>query len=421
MAEQYIEALGAQTTDVGEVNLQCRFVSEKEDKVFFVSVCGVSDAANVTTLMDPWLRLLIFDMMETGGTWTVRGTVSKSCLRNMERFVDFWGVIDPANCARVSLLATEVWDDSAEATNDSALLPFSGGVDACYSAYRHIHHLAGHKNMEIKGAMMVHGADISLAQEKLFDRSLQHNRELLADLGIRKLHVIRTNYRELGSKRFDWGGHTHMAALIGLASFLSPLYKNIVIGSSDPYPVAPLKWGDNPVSDYMLTSRNFEVHVDDFSKSRTEKAELLTRWALGMQKLRVCWESAVSGEASHNCGHCEKCVRTNLNFLACGVQLDCMPKLTLEEIAVNRGEIHLLREYDTIVSYARKHGCKASWVPVVEQKIARCRHRLAWPLWVKKVWNKAVFRIAHICFAGASTPQEKWKKYNYIRNNSIPL
>lgn len=421
MKEQYIEAITSPQVAADGVCLLCRFVSDKEEKNFSVSIDGVSGMADVTPLMDPWLRILIFDMMETGGAWLVKGTASASCLRNMERFAEFWAAVDPDNCQPITLLSERVWDDSDEPTDNGAILPFSGGVDACYSAYRHSHHLAGHKNMEIKGAMMVHGADISLEQAPLFERSLQHNRELLADLGITKMHIIRTNYREIASRRFDWGGHTHMAVLVGLASFLCPLYKNIVIGSSDPYPVAPLKWGDNPVSDYMLASRNFAVHVDDFSKSRTEKAELLTQWPLGMQKLRVCWESAASGTIEHNCGHCEKCVRTNLNFLACGVQLPGMPVLSLNEIAANRGEIHLLREYDTIVAYAKSHNCMEPWVSILEKKIARCRRRMAWPRLAKKVWNRGVRYIAKRKFADMATQQEAWEYRNYIRNNSIPL
>lgn len=403
------------------LELKARLESPLGEKVFTTIIGGVEDESRVTTRMDPWLRLLVFDMMEVGGDWEIRGTVSKSCLRNMERFIEYWHQLLPAMCPLVKLAPKEVYDDSAETTDNGAIVPFSGGVDACYTAYRHTHHLAGHKNLDIKAALMVHGADIPLANQEQFDAGLRHNQEMLADLGVHKIHVIRTDYRMVGTTRYDWGAFTHMAVLIGLASFLSPLYKNVLIGSSDPYSVAPLNWGDNPVSDFMLASRDFNVHVDDFSKNRTEKAALLTNWKVGMEKLRVCWESSLNGTNSHNCGHCEKCIRTNLNFLACGVQLPCMPVLSLKEIAANHGEILLLREYITLLDYAHARNCTEPWVAVMDRKIKKYQARLAWPRVLKRVWNKAVKITTRWKFRHASTQKELWARRNYLRDRTIPL
>lgn len=415
-----IEALPERHMTEHGLEVKARLVSELGEKVFTTVIGGVENESQVTTLMDPWLRLLIFDMMEVGGDWEVRGTVSKSCLRNMERFNDYWHSID-STCAIVHLHAENVFDDSAEATDNGALLPFSGGLDASYTAYRHTHHLAGHKNLDIKAALMVHGADIPLDKQEQFDAALHHNQEMLADLGVHKVHVIRTDYHTMSTQNFDWGYHTHMAVLIGLASFLSPMYKNVVTGSSSPFPVVPKKWGDNPISDYMLGSRIFEVHTDDFSKSRTEKAELVCNWKVGMEKLRVCWESSLDGTGTHNCGHCEKCIRTNLNFLACGVQLPGMPVLSLKEIAANHGEIHLMRVYTSLLDYAHAHNCTDPWVPIMERKIKKYQARLAWPRLLKRVWNKAVKITALWKFRHASTQKEFRARYNYWHNRSIPL
>lgn len=421
MSEQFIEMLPEREFAGQCVSLKCRIVTPEQEKICFVEVESVAAETDVTDLMDPWLRLFIFDMMARGGEWEIRGKVSRSCLRNMERFADYWHCIDGGRCRKIALLAPAPVDDSAWPTDDGALLPFSGGLDASYTAYRHTHHLAGHKNMDVRAAMMVHGADIALNQKDYFERSLQHNREMLADLGITKVHVIRTNYREIGTSCMDWGLHTHMAVLMGLASFLSPLYHNVVVGSTYPYPVAPLLWGSNPVSDQMLSSPAFSVWVDDFSKGRTDKAELVAQWPVGMQRLRVCYESSLISTEQHNCGHCEKCIRTNLNFLACGVQLPGMPVLSLAEIAENRGEIHLMPEYTSLLEYTHAHHCEAPWVAVMEKKMKRNRFLLSLPRLVKRCWNRWVRMRANAKYRHAATKAEHWEKHVYIRNRSIPL
>lgn len=418
---QYLALLPERPMTEKGLQIQARLVCANFNKLFTNVISEIQKEEEVTTLADPWIRLLAFDMMAVGGTWHIKGTSSKSCLRNMERFMDYWHTVAPEKCRETTLVSEQVDDDSQEPTDDSALLPFSGGLDACYTAYRHTHGLAGHKNLDIRAAMMIHGADIPLCQQENFDAALQHNRSMLNDLGITKIHVIRTDYRTVGDNSFDWGVYTHMAVLIGLASFLSPLYKNVVAGSSNPYTASPLKWGSNPISDMMLSSLIFSVWIDDCSKNRTEKAALVSQWKVGMQNLRVCWESAISGTGEHNCGHCEKCVRTNLNFLACGVQLPCMPVLRLKEISDNRGEIHLLREYAPLVNYARQHGCNEPWVDIMEQKIARCQRKLRWPRGVKRIWNKGVLVLARVFYRSADTPTEKWKRRNFIHYNSIPM
>lgn len=401
---------------------KARLVCDSYDKTFTTAITELSSPDDITTLADPWVRLLSFDMMGVGGTWEIEGPVSKSCLCNMERFMEYWHTIAPDKCHETILKAEQVYDDSQEPTDDSALLPFSGGVDACYTAYRHTHGLAGHKNLEVKAAMMIHGADIPLNQPERFDEALEHNREMLSDIGIDKIHVIRTDYRTIGDKTFDWGEYTHMAFLIAMSSFLSPLYKNVVAGSTYPYHLSPLKWGSNPISDTLLGTRFFNVYIDDFSKNRTEKAALVSQWPMGTEKLRVCWEAPLNGSGKLNCGHCEKCIRTNLNFLACGVQLPNMPVLSLKEIKANHGEIHYQeREYEPLLKYAKEHGCKEPWVSILERKLNRNRRILALPEWVKKVWNYYIRQSARVFYHKPKTKEESWARNRYVVHHTIPL
>lgn len=51
--------------------------------------------------------------------------------------------------------------------------------------------------------------------------------------------------------------------------------------------------------------------------TRTAKVGLISNWPAGYDNLRVCWQGAMTG---HNCGTCEKCVRTKLNAIASGAR-----------------------------------------------------------------------------------------------------
>jgi hypothetical protein len=104
------------------------------------------------------------------------------------------------------------------------------------------------------------------------------------------------------------------------------------------------------------------VIYDGGEYARTEKAEGISDWAVGLNNLRVCWAGPLTGK---NCGVCEKCIRTKLNFLAVGAKLppslSGMPSL----IAVSRlrttneQQISLLND---IVDTAVQRNIKGPWV-----------------------------------------------------------
>jgi len=57
------------------------------------------------------------------------------------------------------------------------------------------------------------------------------------------------------------------------------------------------------------------VH-DGAGYSRTEKVVEIATHKTATRVLKVCWQGQ---ETFKNCGNCEKCIRTQLNFLAAGV------------------------------------------------------------------------------------------------------
>lgn len=111
---------------------------------------------------------------------------------------------------------------------------------------------------------------------------------MLKDLGIDKLYVIRCNYQNVFHEHAAlWGELSHLAVLAGLASFLAPSgYRNLIAGSSAPYDTLTIPWGSQPITDHLLSQRQFRVYPDGHGFSRTEKAEKLKNWPFGVPCLR---------------------------------------------------------------------------------------------------------------------------------------
>jgi hypothetical protein len=94
-----------------------------------------------------------------------------------------------------------------------------------------------------------------------------------------------------------------------------------VIASGRPYSHQLIKRGSNPLTDVMLSSDSFKIVHDGAEFTRCSKALYISSWTNGLRNLRVCWEGE---EKDKNCGKCEKCVRTILNFRVNGINLpDC--------------------------------------------------------------------------------------------------
>jgi hypothetical protein len=66
----------------------------------------------------------------------------------------------------------------------------------------------------------------------------------------------------------------------------------------------------------MMGGPSFPLYFTGAGKTRTDKAGALAGERAVLEQLRVCWERP---ESLGNCGMCEKCIRTKLNFMAHGV------------------------------------------------------------------------------------------------------
>jgi hypothetical protein len=258
--------------------------------------------------------------------------------------------------------AAVTWDEHAVAA-------FSGGMDATCTVIRHARGMVGHRSRRIAACALIHGFDIELANTAKFEESLRLATQTLSSLGLRAI-PIRTNYRSIA--RAHWLD-AHGAALVGALQMLKSVATSCLIGSSKPYDDMVLPYGSNPVTDPLLSSASFAVLHDGAEFDRTGKAAVVATWAEGLANLRVCWSG---DQVAANCGRCEKCTRTKMNFLANKVEPPATlgPALHLDDIRrLKVANKAVMVEFDQILSAARAHGVDAPWVRALDRRLKRLK------------------------------------------------
>ena len=117
------------------------------------------------------------------------------------------------------------------------------------------------------------------------------------------------------------------------------------------------------------------VH-DGAGFSRTEKVALIATDALASKTIKVCWEGKDTYE---NCGVCEKCIRTRLNFAAVGItNPECFDdRLTVAHIrSLKAHQPTQLNELRLILEYAKKRNIAEPWNKALKAKLRRARQNL---------------------------------------------
>ena len=258
---------------------------------------------------DAYLLAALLPAMQVKADISVRGTVSSELLANLNELQYVWKRWCPEQYALIDIKVEQVRDNEIRA--DGAVAAFSGGADAQFTTYRHAMKQAGYSTQTIRAGVLVHGFDIPLSDLEGFAGAESLAAKALADLGL-DLFSVTSNVRELWDINWEHHCGTALAAVLsGLSSYAGAG----LIGSSDPYGELYEPWGSHPITDPLMSSGVFKIIHDGAGFGRAEKVEVIAKWPKGMQNLRVCWQGS---ERDRNCGVCEKCVRTRLNFLVAG-------------------------------------------------------------------------------------------------------
>lgn len=326
---------------------------------------------NLCENADPFVVGAIYRIMECGFDVKVHGTLSPSLIRNLEEYQAAWSEWLP------SLKRVRIHADREEETvllhdRTDAIIPFSAGVDSCFSAYRHARSFGPQVPHKITSAIMVQGFDIPLDDSVGFHLSVEKSGALLNSLNI-ELIPISTNFRELVT---DWS-HSFGSALVSCLSLFSGRFSVGLVGQGLTYSECSLLHeGSNPLTDALLSSDSFRIVPDGTGFTRADKIYAMRDWDEFLHHLRVCWQGE---QRDRNCCACEKCIRNILTFRALGLGLPpCFPidvdDATLEMIGLGGEALSEIR-YAGLRDLAEKAGTQGKWNDILDARLDRIRRK----------------------------------------------
>ncbi|WP_147273043.1 hypothetical protein [Billgrantia montanilacus] len=290
----------------------CRLVervdgSESEKQLWWEYPSNVPQATQKNC--DSYLLAVLLPAMKQGADIHVHGSVCSELLANMTELQRVWVKWCPEVYQEVKIEVDEVRDEGEPVAG--AVVTFSGGVDGQFTTYRHTKGLARDKRISISAGVLVHGFDIPLEDHDGIAGAAERARVALADLEL-NLILVRTNITEVSLVNWEHYCGTALASVFsGMADFAGMA----LIASGDAYDRLVVPWGSHPITDPLLSSKRMQVIHDGAGYSRFEKIKVLSAWEVGVRNLRVCWAGELH---DRNCGNCEKCVRTRLDFLLAG-------------------------------------------------------------------------------------------------------
>lgn len=318
--------------------------------------------------VDGFMFAILLEAMMIGDDLFIHGPVSSAALRNAALFCEAWHNMMPDTYALINIEAASIIPNhKINPQNDHAISAFSGGIDGIFSALRHTAKDLGTGSHNLTHVLMVHGLDIPSDNIEGFKVLQQRVAPIYQSLGLKKINVW-TNMRPLTHQHWEMSFSAQLAACLHL---LSGSFQYGIIGSSEPYSDMVLPWGSNPATNYLLSGASMEMVHDGAGYTRTEKVKRVSKHEPGVKFAKFCWE----GEPGKNCGICEKCIRTRLNFLAAvneahpacfdqPFELDKIEALTLKNKAI-------YTEFKSILRYADRHHRSGPWMDKLRQLVYR--------------------------------------------------
>ncbi len=324
------------------------------------------DRAPEPLVLDGFMFCFLHLAMERADRFVIRGPISAKALRNAQIYQEAWHCWLPARYRVIEIApenAISEWR-FGDRRRGRAISAFSGGVDASFLALRHSQ---GHPSFyDLKSVLTVHGFDVDIDNADGFERLIDRTEPLLRKLNLER-RILSTNIRRNEIQEWE---HSFGAQIACALHQYSHDYSYGLLGSSEPYSNMVNAWGSTPSTDYLLSGDDLEIVHEGAGFSRTQKVELVAQHPVAREVVKVCWAGR---EQFKNCGQCEKCVRTRLNFAAVGdLNPPCFETpFSAEAIdTINVGSIAALTELETILEYVRERSVEHPWADRLRKRVS---------------------------------------------------
>ncbi|ACN15374.1 hypothetical protein HRM2_22790 [Desulforapulum autotrophicum HRM2] len=362
---------------------------EAKTRLWFKFPATVQNA--VTDLLDPFVTACVFLAMRVGCDVIVRGPVSKSLIENLSDFQQIWTKWYPDRYTHVKILPDSIVNEATQVPQKTAMM-FSGGLDSCFTAWKHTIAAKTFPRRTPDAAILVHGFDIPLDDTRGFSNTLLKARQITDSIDL-ELIPVQYNFRQVVG---DWE-ESHATALASCLHLFNRRFSAGLIASSHSYDALRFPWGSNPLTDTLLSSRQMKIFNDGGECSRWQKAASIAGWEPAVQHLRVCHKGRHKDE---NCGVCAQCLITALCFAATRHPIpDCLNvgsiQQTIKALQLLPIKPSGLLRIQALAAFARERGNTAPWVSDFEACCSFHENRLnqgapmgSWMLFRRK-WFKA--------------------------------
>lgn len=248
--------------------------------------------------------------MSLGHPLHVRGEVDGDFLATMEEYMAAWCRWRP-DLFQPVVISADVERVPSPSQASGAIMAFSGGLDSTFALHAHKHAMLGRRQLDIQAGVLVQGFDIPLDDANAFEIARGHVEAILDTYGVR-LNVVRTNWQKPFSVKWT------MTHALGIAAVLHLFHRQFgsgVLADDNAYDIQITPWSSNAITNQMMGCGGFPIRTTGAAWSRTQKAGAVAVNPVVLEHLRVCYERP---ELGGNCGECEKCFRTKLNFRGAG-------------------------------------------------------------------------------------------------------
>lgn len=262
---------------------------------------------------------LVQQAASQGCDLVLEGAATRQQLDRLDEFQTIWSVWRPDLFRRIRVLA----DDEVEPVageRAGAAMGFSGGVDAGFAFAAHRSGILGRLTRQVDLAMLGVGWDLKPGDEAALDAARTSAERALTPYGV-PLAVVHTNWRQ------QYCPAWFMCFNAGITSILhtfSATHSAAVHATDHSYrlELRMPPYGSNLGINHLLGNPGFPVISTGGTHRRIERVAFLGDHPALLKELRVCYKP---GNGGRNCGHCEKCVRTQLELRATGLPADAFP------------------------------------------------------------------------------------------------
>jgi hypothetical protein len=262
-----------------------------------------------------WYALPI--AMRLGKNLHIEGVGSRQATANALRMSEIWETWLPGHFSTVQV-SFDHYEDPREnsAADPGTLVFYSGGVDSTFSL------LARLKEGKQQTLLTVHGMDYKQDDDKRFAALVEKTKVFSRTAGEESI-LVKANARDIYKKHRvnpESGEVAFIFNLSGAGFLFSERFGQVCIAAdytlAQEYLAHP--YGSNSATNPLFASGTTSLITCDTTVSRFDKAAILATAPDALAALSFCKRYKFR---PHNCGLCQKCLRTKLMFLGATGQI----------------------------------------------------------------------------------------------------